>query len=203
MTRRRSRGEGTIFFLEKKGLWVGKISLPDGKRKTKYNKRQQIVKDWLLEERRKLKQGIFVSDDKITLEAFLRRYLSDYAKRKLQPSTYASYEFIVEKHIIPKLGSVRLANLRPDQINHLLTEIMESGRSNRFAEYVLAILKSSINLAVRWELLSKNPATLVTAPKVKFTIPDTWSATQLQTFLEHIKDDRWGGDLLPCLCGYA
>jgi integrase len=193
MTRRRSAGEGSIFFWEKKGLWVGRITLPDGKKRTKYNKKQQVVKDWLLTERNKLKQGIFISDEKMTLETFLRRYLEDYGKRSLRLTTYESYTFIIERHIIPELGSVKLKDLRPDQINHLLSKEIETGRSNRFAAYVLAILKASLNLAVKWELLSKNPALMVSPPRVKFEVPETWSAQELQKFLSHIKDDRWAG----------
>jgi integrase len=193
MARRRASGEGSVFFREDKGLWVAKLTLPDGACKTKYNKRQQIVKDWLITERNKVKQGIFVTDEKITLDTFLRRYLTDYAKPKLRLNTYESYEFVVEKQIIPTLGSVKLKDLRPDQINHLLTKIIERGRSNRFAEYTLAILKSALNLAVKWELLSKNPALLVSAPKVKFEVPQTWSAREFHTFLEHVNGDRWAG----------
>lgn len=69
--RKRSSGEGTLWFWKEKELWVGQISLPEGKRRTKYSKKQTVVKDWLLAERNKLKQGIFVADDKITLGTFL------------------------------------------------------------------------------------------------------------------------------------
>lgn len=193
MARRRSSGEGSLHYWKEKGLWVGRLYLPDGRRKTKYNKSQKVVRDWLLVERGKIKQGIFVTDDKITLETFLRRYLTDYAKRSLRTTTYESYEFLIERHIIPELGTIKLKDLRPDQINHLLTKEIESGRSNRFAEYILAVLKASLNLAVKWELLNKNPALLVAPPKVKFQIPETWDAKQLQTFLDHVKDDRWAG----------
>lgn len=191
--KRRSSGEGTLFYWEQKGLWVGRISLPNGKKLTKYDKKQQVVKDWLLSERSKVKQGIFVSDDKMTLQTFLERYLEDHCKRSLRLTTYESYKYIVEDHIIPELGKVKLKSLRPDQINHLVTKIIESGRSNRFAEYVLAILKAALNLAIKWELLAKNPALMVSAPKVELKVPVTWSASQLQTFLDHVKNDRWAG----------
>ena len=193
MTRRRSAGEDSIFFWKQKGLWVGRITLPDGKKKTKYNKKQKVVKDWLLTERNKLKQGIFISDEKMSLETFLRRYLEDYGKRSLRLTTYESYKFIVECHIIPELGSIKLKDLRADQINHLLSKEIETGRSNRFAAYVLAVLKASLNLAVKWELLSKNPALMVSPPKVEFAVPETWSGQELKKFLNHVKDDRWAG----------
>jgi integrase len=189
---RRSAGEGTLFFWEEKGLWVGRITLPDGKKRTKTSKKQQAVKDWLLAERNKVKQGIFVSDDKLTLGSFLNRYLEEHAKKSLRTSTLESYRFVIEKHIIPELGAVRLVALTPIQINHLISKVA-SRRTERFAEYVLAILKASLNVALKWELIGKNPALLVTPPKVEFRVPTTWSAGELQTFLSHIKDDRWAG----------
>ena len=84
--------------------------MPDSKRKSHHNKSQKVVKDWFLTERGKLQQGIFVANDKVILEAFLRRYLEDFGKRSLRIVTYESYEAIIEKHIIPELGSVRLVS---------------------------------------------------------------------------------------------
>jgi hypothetical protein len=149
MARRRSAGEGSIFFWKEKELWVGRITLPDGKKRTKYNKKQSVVKDWLLIERNKIKQGIFIADDKMTVGTFLGRYLEEYAKRSLRLTTYESYKFIVERHIIPELGLVKLKDLRPDQINHLLSKEIQ-GEQSGFAQYVLAILKAALNLAVKW-----------------------------------------------------
>ena len=63
MARRRSAGEGTVFFWEQKGLWVGRITLPDGKKRTKYNKVQKVVKDWLLENRKWLDLGRLLGID--------------------------------------------------------------------------------------------------------------------------------------------
>jgi integrase len=191
MARRRGRGEGSVWFWKEKNLWAGRINLPDGKKRTKYGKTQKNVKDWILTERSKLQQGIFVSDDKITFGAFLRRYLDDYCKRSLRVTTYESYKAVIEKNIIPELGTVRLSTLKAEHINHLLSKIELSGRSARHVEYVYAILKASLNKAVKWELLTKNPALLVSPPKVEFKVPATWSAEQLQTFLDHIEDDRW------------
>jgi integrase len=192
MARKRSSGEGSLHYWEEKDYWVGRLLMPDGKRKAKYNKSQKVVKDWLVNERKKLMDGIFTPDDKITLSSFLGRYLEDYCKRSLRVTTYESYKAVIENHIIPELGSVRLSQLRADQINHLLSKV-EKGRSARFTEYVYAILKAALNMAVKWGLLTKNPALMVSPPKVKFKVPDTWSAGQLQKFLEHVKDDRWAG----------
>lgn len=64
-------------------------------------------------------------------------------------------------------------------------------RYDRNVEYVHGILKRSLNVAVKWGLLIKNPATLVAPPKMEFKVPKTWSQAQVKRFLEVIKDDRW------------
>jgi len=191
MTRRRSAGEGTVFFWQQKGLWVGRITLPDGKKRVKTSKTQKIVKDWVLVERNKIKQGIFTTGENITLETFLIRYLEDYGKRSLRITTYEGYKQVIERHIIPDLGKVKLKDLRADQINYLITKKLNAGLSNRSVEYIHGILKRSLNVAKTWELISKNPATLVSPPKVTFKIPDIWSSEQVRLFLDSLKDDRW------------
>ena len=200
MAKRRSRGEGSMYFWEKKDLWVGKITTPDGKRKTKYAKNKKDLKDWLLKERSKLSEGIYIPDEKVTLETFLRRYLEDYGKRSLRITTFQSYTLIIEKHIIPEIGKLRLTQLRPLHINHLLSKKLEAGYSNRWVEYIHGVLKRSLNKAVKWGLLTKNPAELVSPPSVKFKVPSTWNSDQVKTFLECIKNDRWSA-LYHLACG--
>lgn len=191
MAHRRSAGEGSLHFWKKKGLWVGRLTLPDGKRKRKTNKRQQVVKDWLLLERGKLAQGIYIADDKITIEAFMLRYLEDYAKRSLRVTTYQFYEGWTRRHIIPQLGKIRLTQLRANHINQFLTKMSDSGLSNRSVGMILAILKQALNKAVKWELIIKNPADLVSPPKVNEATPTVWTREQVNTFLKSLQGDRW------------
>jgi integrase len=191
MARRRARGEGSVFFVDKKGLWAAQITLPDGNRRMKYNKRQQVVKDWLLSERNKVADGIFVSNERITVQSFLSRYLEEYCRRRLRETTLAGYKQVIEAHVLPELGAIKLSQLRADQINHLISKKIKAGLSDRFVEYVHGILKRSLNVAVKWQLINKNPALLVTPPKPNYQIPKTWSMDQVKAFLEVLKGDRW------------
>lgn len=136
MARRRSRGEGSVFFLDKKGLWASKLPLPDGKSRWHYGKTQKEVKDWLLKERGNLAEGSYVADDKVTVEAFLRRYLEDYGKRSLRATTYSGYLGVIERSIIPEIGHLRLTQLRAEHLNHLYGKKLSAGLSNRSVEYI-------------------------------------------------------------------
>src|SRR5688572_23357539 len=107
---RRSKGEGSIY-KAKSGFWTGAVTLPNGKRKVKRSKVQGVVKDWLITERKKLSDGIFAADDKITLSSYLRRYLEEYCRRTLRVTTFQGYTQVIEAHIIPELGNVKLSQL--------------------------------------------------------------------------------------------
>lgn len=189
--KRRSAGEGTLYYWEKKNLWVGKLTMPDGKRRTKYAHTQKEVKDWLLTERGKLSQGIYISDDKITVAEFMNRYLEDYCKRRLQATTLESYTAVIKGHIIPDLGNIRLIQLNSSHLNQLYTKKLDSGLSNRWVEYIHGVLKRSLNTAIRWGLLTKNPTDFVTPPAVKFRAPSVWTSEQVKKFLAEASTLYW------------
>jgi len=110
MCARRSRGEGTIYYIETKNLWVAQITLSNGKRRTKYGKAQKVVKQWLLEQRKALSDGIIIDDTKITFEEFVNRWFEDLAMHRLRPSTIDTHERIIRNHIKPTVGHIQLKN---------------------------------------------------------------------------------------------
>ena len=57
--------------------------------------------------------GIDQPPGKITVGQFLARWLEDYATPNLAPKTFRSYPDVVHRHLIPALGSIPLARLRP------------------------------------------------------------------------------------------
>jgi hypothetical protein len=67
MAKRRVIDEGSIYFNEKIHLWVAQITLLNGKRKSKSGKTQKVVLDWLIDQRTKVKDGLFFANDGIKL----------------------------------------------------------------------------------------------------------------------------------------
>ena len=108
MAKRRANREGSIFKESSTGLWCAEISLPNGKRKKKRSKRQQVVKDWLLEQRSALRSGMFLQDDKILFSNYLDRFLTDIATPTLKPKTVDAYRWLIESHIKPNLEHLTL-----------------------------------------------------------------------------------------------
>lgn len=109
---------------------------------------------------------------KMTVAAYLERWLVDYVQPSLAPKTIASYRDVVRTHLVPTLGSLDLVALRPTHIQSLYTQLSGSGRcdgrgglSARSILRYHQILHAALRQAVRWQLLIRNPADAVEPPR--------------------------------------
>lgn len=155
MPKHRAHGEGTVTFWKEKGLWVAKITLPDGKRKTKYGKTQREVKEWLLEARKQLADGMLISNEKLTVTQFLDRWFEDVAKPKLRQSTITTDECMIRLHIKPALGHLLLTQLTPVHLQNLYAEKLKSGLSKRTVKYIHTIMHQMLDQALKWNLVPR------------------------------------------------
>ncbi len=191
MTKRRSKGEGTIYFNDRIDRWVAQITLPNGRRKSKSSKAQKEVRDWLIDQRKQLLEGLYVADDQIKLGGFLDRYMDDVAKHSLRPRSYEKYFGIINNHIKPDLGNFKLIALRPDQVQALYSRKLNEGVSEHTVRYIHAVLHKALNQALRWGLIARNVTDLVEKPRPKRKTITTWSAVEVNQFLETVSNHKW------------
>jgi len=83
----------------------------------------------------------------------------------VRPATYASYQRVVQLHLIPGLGHLRLARLSALEVQRYLNQKTEDGASPRLVQYIHSILRNALNRAVKWQLVPRNVATLVDPPR--------------------------------------
>ena len=112
MAGRSSRVEGTVVYRRKDGLWCAQITLPNGKRKTKYAKSQKETRDWLVLQQNTVRQGVWTNADSLTVEVFLNQYLNDVVAHNLRPKTQESYFMLTRLHILPEPGRIRLTSFQ-------------------------------------------------------------------------------------------
>jgi hypothetical protein len=105
-----------------------------------------------------------------TMQRWLRYWLT--TRTKIRPTTLRSYETHVEKHLIPRLGRVRLSELTGRHITGMITTI--GGTTNRYGRpptpstlhRIRATLRSALGAAIREGLLRDNSARhLVPSPR--------------------------------------
>ena len=107
------------------------------------------------------------------------------------------------------LGAIPLTKLKPVQISDAYTRALSSGRRDgkgglapTTVVYMHRLIKHALTQAVRWELLSRNPADAVSPPKVERTSLTTFDMAQTAELIEALRGTRL---LIPVmlavLCG--
>src|SRR5438132_1899913 len=109
--------------------------------------------------------GIDAPRGRQTVESFLQQWLKDYAKPSTAPKTFRRYEQIVRLHLTPVVGNILLSKLRPLHIQAIQRKVDEKGLSGRTALHCHRVLREALQHAVKWQLLSRNPADAVDAPR--------------------------------------
>jgi integrase len=190
MAKRRANHEGSIFKEKGRDFWVAEI-LVDGKKIRKRSKRQQVVREWLQTSLNQLEQGVYLRPEKTTVSEFIDRVMRDVGAHTLRPKTIDSYNFMIDKHIKPEIGELRLNQLRPVHLQSLYSKKLEEGLSKRTVQYIHAVIRRILNQAVKWNLLVRNPTDAVTPPVPSRKTPVTLSDDQVRLFLKSVKGHRW------------
>ena len=109
--------------------------------------------------------GTYTPPTKTTLAEFAERWLKDYAAPRLRATTYRSYERLIQNHVLPTLGQRSLSRLTPADLARLYREKLDAGLSARSVQYMHAVLHKMLGTAVKWQLVGRNVADAVEAPR--------------------------------------
>ena len=141
-------------------------------------------------------------DSSIILGEWLERWMEEYKKPLLRPSTYTGYSTDIRNHILPHLGSKKLTQLKTSDLQKLYNRLLESGRmkdngkGNGLAPATVrgihVILREALESAVREGLIPKNPADGTSPPKIYRSEKQVLTKDQLETFMKLIEgDEEW------------
>lgn len=84
-----------------------------------------------------------------------QRYLREHAEPKKRPKSVKNDHCYLDRHVIPRLGSMKAHEVRPQDIQALHNSLVNTPyQANR----VLALVSKMFSLSVRWELRPDNPA---------------------------------------------
>lgn len=195
---------GTVY--RRGGKWGYAVHIgygPDGKRqrhvKSGFHTRKE-AQQALNEVLHRIDQGNYVSPSKQTLATFLGEWLDALRTKDLSPSTLDSYRTIVESHIVPRLGSVKLQAVTPKALNKFYADLLDGGRADgrgglspKSVRNVHIVLRKALGDAVKWNELARNVAEFADPPKQRRAgraDMQTWIAPELRAFLDFAADNR-------------
>ncbi len=127
-------------------------------------------------------QGGFTDAGRMTLREFLDRW-QEAAAPTLRPATRRRYADLIRLHLLPVLGSHRLAKLTAADVQRLYSDRLTAGLSPTSVRHVHGVLHRALDQAVRWGLLARNVTDAVDPPRRATPEARVWDAQQVMTVL--------------------
>ncbi|MGI6308449.1 MAG: tyrosine-type recombinase/integrase [Dethiobacteria bacterium] len=203
MAKRRGSGEGSIT-KRKDGRWQGSVlvgyDLETGKPKRKYfyGRTRKEVQEKVNGATVEVQTGTYREPSKLTVAEWFTTWLNDYMKLSLRPTTWESYRYQVEGHIIPALGHLKLAQLQTAHIQRLYNDKLNSGRldgkegglSPKSVRYIHTVIHSALEQAKKEGMIMINPSDAVRLPKLEQKEIKYLDTTEVATFLATAKESK-------------
>ncbi len=101
------------------------------------------------------------------LADFAEEWWKLYAVPNLAARTLRSYAGLWDRHVLPRLGSMRLNAITPEVIERFRVELEADGVGQPTIYRALALLQGILRRAVEWRRISHNPVKAVQKPKVR------------------------------------
>jgi len=199
------------FLTQKGNKWYVVINEKDtlGKWKKKYistgTNDKKIAEAKLVGYENQINQGTYIAPDKMTLAELLQLWLEEYVEMECEETTYSSYESIVNKYLIPKLGHIPIQKLTAMDITKYYNFLLREGKGKEKGGLSLetvhrhhANLHSALKFAVEKGLLIRNVADLARPPKkkgndskkLKNRKAKVYNSEQVKELLEAAKGDK-------------
>lgn len=139
----------------------------------------------------KINKGVFIKESNITYSEFMQDYLND-KKMNVKKGTWSNYANLVNNHILPMLGELEISKITPRHIQNLYNDLFETSKlSDENIQKVHTLINDSLKKAEAWEMINKNPTTLVERPKARKKEMQVWSLEETHQFLLASKSDRY------------
>lgn len=196
---KRANGEGTISRRKDKSGktigWRGGITVglkPNGEQDRIWvtGKTQAEVQEKLRALKADMHTGMLADTEGLTVEGYLARWIAFKERGGIKPNTLQSYRDTIRRYITPKLGKVKLDKLRPLDIEQMMTQLHQEGKSDSLATYTLRVLKMALKQAVMWQMLPRNVAEAVRPPKVELKEMEVWTPQEVAGFLDATQAHR-------------
>lgn len=168
MTKRRSRGDGGLYWSESRHRWIAEVTTGydgRGKRITRKasGKTKTEAKDKLKEMVRDLDDGLGIAPHGYTVGEAVGDWL-EFGLSARDEATVTKLSILARTHVIPAIGTRKLRELSADDVDRWLAA-ESKGISTRTLQDVRSILKRAITRAQARDKVKRNVVLLCELPK--------------------------------------
>ncbi len=169
--------------------------LPRAKAQAKQERRYETFEGTKAEAAERLREMQVEADkgdlprSNITVGQWLAHWLENYVEANLAENTLRTYTWLVEEHIEPRIGDMKLDKVRTVDVEALLADLRKEIPGSVHLAY--QALNGAFSRAVKLQEIQKNPARDADKPKVinKEIIPPR--RTEVEAFLEAAKGHKY------------
>lgn len=189
MARRRDAGQGGIT-KRKDGRWQGTYTDGLDRKRYVYGRTRRSVQEQLAERLTQVRQGISLEPGRETVANFADRFVRDVKTNANAHNTVLGYTAKLV-HLKRRWGSVPLQALTAQQVQQLLTELMDKGLAASTVRGVHTAAHAMLEQAVKWNLVIRNIADAVTPPRAVAFQPKVLAPAEVGQLLEKNHGDRF------------
>ena len=138
-----------------------------------------------------IKQNHSVSAMKLTVQTAAQQWLSS-AKLRVKESSYANYENIISKHILPFLGGEFMSNLTTSKLNDFIHYKLNNGRLNgkgglsaKSVRDIMTVYRSIESFAAREYGIRETHFTMPKIEKKQTDVLNAFERKRLENYLLH------------------
>lgn len=132
-----------------------------------------------------------IDNEKVSLGDWMSQWMIEYVVPNTRQKTVERYRGIIDRHIVPALGHLRLIKVAPRDIRFMEAKLLDSGMSPKGVEMVHTVISGAYKYALRMDVAWRNPAKAVTPPKLEVTEvtpPDISEVKQILALAEAAGD---------------
>ena len=144
---------------------------PDPQKTDRQN--QKALEKFAIEFEEKVKSGKYLDGEKLTFKEFVEMWFMDYGNTHLEQSTIQLYRQLLDNHIIPEIGHLKLSKILPAHLNKLYNTLNTQRKDGKPGGYAPKTIKHVHNTisgiyasAVKWNIVTDNPCERVEPPKM-------------------------------------
>jgi integrase len=139
--------------------------------------------------------GTFVEQSTLTVAAYMRAWVDTAETLSVSPKTAQRYREIIEGQIVPHIGMHPLQKLKAANIADWHAKLLRAGARDgsplkaRTVAHCHRLLNKALADATKRELLTRNPAALLSAPRVTAAAVAILSADEVKAVLAALRDE--------------
>lgn len=126
---------------------------------------EKEVKAYAHEFEKRILEGESMDAERITFEKFSRTWREEWAETHLTKSTIESYTANLKKHILPRIGHMKLAKITPLHIQAIYNQMHKDGKAAQTIRRVGVAVSRVFDYAYRMGILRENPSWRCEFPK--------------------------------------